>query len=297
MISFNKAILSKEIQEFIKNNSSTDVSELVLKGIPFSEELKQDIINQIEAKQRSEKKLPTWFNTKNIYYPSKLNIEQTSSEITAKHKANLLSGNTLIDLTGGFGVDSYYFSKSIKSVVYCEINKDLSQIAEHNSSVLKASNITFYSENGIDVLKKINKTFDWIYLDPSRRDDLKGKVFLLKDCLPNAPKHLDLFFSYSKNIIIKTSPLLDISSGLNELSNVKTIHCIAVNNEVKELLWILESNFNGKTTINTVNIKNEDTENFSFIFNEEKQEEANYNLPLTHLYEPNVAILKSGAFN
>ncbi|WP_282067940.1 THUMP-like domain-containing protein [Olleya namhaensis] len=297
MIKFNKAILDSDIQDFINANINSDISKLALKGIPFSEHLKQDIFTQIEAKKRCQKKLPTWFNTPNIYYPTKLNIEQTSSEITAKYKANLVSGKALIDLTGGFGVDSLYFAKTIQSVVHCDINKTLSEIVAYNASILKIKNSNFYPQNGIDVLQNITTKLDWIYVDPSRRNDIKGKVFLLKDCLPNIPEHLNFLFTKAKNVLIKTSPLLDLTSGINELQNVKSIHCVAVNNEVKELLWVLEEGFEGAITINTVNLKNNEEQEFSFLLGDENKEDPDYSHPLTYLYEPNAAILKSGAFN
>ena len=297
MIKFNKAILDSDIQDFINANINSDISKLALKGIPFSEHLKQDIFTQIEAKKRCQKKLPTWFNTPNIYYPTKLNIEQTSSEITAKYKANLVSGKALIDLTGGFGVDSLYFAKTIQSVVHCDINKTLSEIVAYNASILKIKNSSFYPQNGIEVLQNITTKLDWIYVDPSRRNDIKGKVFLLKDCLPNIPEHLNFLFTKAKNVLIKTSPLLDLTSGINELQNVKSIHCVAVNNEVKELLWVLEEGFEGAITINTVNLKNYEEQEFSFLLGDENKEDPDYSQPLTYLYEPNAAILKSGAFN
>ncbi|WP_272023537.1 THUMP-like domain-containing protein [Olleya namhaensis] len=297
MIKFNKTILDSDIQDFINANINSDISKLALKGIPFSEHLKQDIFTQIEAKKRCQKKLPTWFNTPNIYYPTKLNIEQTSSEITAKYKANLVSGEALIDLTGGFGVDSLYFAKTIQSVVHCDINKTLSEIVAYNASILKIKNSSFYPKNGIEVLQNITTKLDWIYVDPSRRNDIKGKVFLLKDCLPNIPEHLNFLFTKAKNVLIKTSPLLDLTSGINELQNVKSIHCVAVNNEVKELLWVLEEGFEGAITINTVNLKNNEEQEFSFLLGDENKEDPDYSQPLTYLYEPNAAILKSGAFN
>ena len=107
----NKTVLNTEIQYFIDSNLKSDISSLLLKGIPFEGIDSKIVIEQIEAKKRCEKKLPTWFSTKNIYYPNKLNIEQTSSEVTAKYKADLVSGKSLIDLTGGFGIDTYYFSR------------------------------------------------------------------------------------------------------------------------------------------------------------------------------------------
>ncbi|WP_417557565.1 THUMP-like domain-containing protein [Mesoflavibacter zeaxanthinifaciens] len=297
MISFNKIILNIEIQGFIKNNINSNISELILKGLPFSSEISSEIINQIEAKNRCKNKLNTWFETDNIYYPNKLNIEQTSSEITAKHKATLIKGKSLIDVTGGFGVDCFYFAKQFEIVTHCELNTDLSKIVAHNNSVFKIENINCVATNGIDYIIDNDTTYDWIYIDPSRRNDAKGKVFMLSDCLPNAPQHLDNLFKKTNNIMIKTSPLLDISLGIKELDFVKEIHCIALNNEVKELLWILEKGFDQSVKIITTNIKKDKKHNFEFYLDEEANATVNYSKPLTYLYEPNSAILKSGAFN
>ena len=225
----NTAILHSEIQAFINKNLNADITSLLLKGTNFEGIETSEIIEQIEAKKRSQKKLQSWFNGENIYFPNKLNIEQTSSEITAKHKADLMQGDRIIDLTGGFGVDCFYFSKRFKQVTHCEINRKLSEIVNHNYKQLEVENIETRLVNGIDYLKNIDTNFDWIYIDPSRRHDSKGKVFFLNDCLPNVPEHLDLLFKRSKNILIKTSPLLDFSVGIGELKHVKTIHVIAVN--------------------------------------------------------------------
>ncbi|WP_299886592.1 class I SAM-dependent methyltransferase [uncultured Lacinutrix sp.] len=292
----NNLILNTKNQEFINKNINSEITRLILKGTPDSLVDTAEIIEQIEAKKRCKKKLPTWFSAKNIYYPNKLNIEQTSSEVTAKHKATLVTGSSLIDLTGGFGVDCFYFSKSIKEVTHCEINENLSNIVAHNYKQLNVKNINCISVNGIDVLKNTNKTFDWIYIDPSRRDNIKGKVFLLSDCLPNVPKFLDAYFKYSKNVIVKTSPLLDIASGIKELKHVKAIHVVAVNNEVKELLWILEHDFINNIEIKTVNILKQSKVHFNFYLNEESLATNEFSKPLNYLYEPNAAILKAGAF-
>ena len=293
----NISILHTEIQDFIDAHLKADISSILLKGTNFEAVETNEIIEQIEAKKRSEKKLPTWFKGENIYFPNKLNIEQTSSEITARHKADLMQGDAIIDLTGGFGVDCYYFSKRFNKVTHCEINPKLSQIVNHNYKQLNVENINTQTVDGIEYLKSLNSNFDWIYIDPSRRHDSKGKVFFLNDCLPNVPAHLDLLFKRSKKIMIKTSPLLDLSVGIGELEHVKTIHVVSVNNEVKELLWVLEAGFNGNISIETCNIKKDKENVFSFILDEEKITESDYSLPLTYLYEPNSAILKSGAFH
>lgn len=293
----NPSILNTEVQDYISINLKEDISKLLLKGISFSNIDTKAIIEQIEAKRRCEKKLPTWFNTQNIYYPNKLNIEQTSSEVTAQYKANLVSGKSLIDLTGGFGVDAYYFSKQVENVTYCEINPELSDIVKHNYKTLKVSNIECVNENGIDVLKRIDQPFDWIYIDPSRRDDTKKKVFLLSDCSPNIKTFEGLFLKYAKYVMIKTSPLLDIKATLKDLISTKELHIIAVNNEVKELLWILERDCKSEFKIKTINISKSTKQVFEFNFDYEANALVHYSGPLTYLYEPNSAILKAGAFN
>ena len=292
----NKDILNTVSQIFINENINSDPTSLLFRKNPDTPVDIKLLVEQIEAKNRSEKKLPSWFNSQNIYYSNKLNIEQTSSEITAQFKSELISGTSIFDLTGGFGVDSLYFSKGFKKVIHCEINEDLSSIAKHNFEQLKSNNIKCLAVDGLNHLKTNDEHFDWIYIDPSRRHDKKGKVFFLRDCLPNVPDHLNLLFNHSKNILIKTSPLLDISAGIQELQHVKSIHVVAVKNEVKELLWILEKDYNGKIIVNTSNIKGDSTEQFEFSPNEESLIEINYSDPLTYLYEPNAAILKSGAF-
>ncbi|MGS2739914.1 class I SAM-dependent methyltransferase [Sinomicrobium sp. M5D2P17] len=269
---------------------------LLLKKSPFQDVSMQDIANQLESRKKAEKKLPLWFRTPGIYYPPKLSIEQTSSETTAAYKADLVYGKTLIDLTGGFGVDCRFFAEKFDRVIHCEMNPELSEIASHNFEVLGIKNITTVSGDGIGYLQKNAMQFDWIYADPSRRNDAKGKVFMLADCLPDIPAHLDQLFARSENILIKTSPILDITNGLQELRFVKEVHVVAVNNEVKELLWIMQKGFSGNCILKTVNITGGDEKRFDFTKDEESHAEVSYSLPLRYLYEPNAAILKSGGF-
>ncbi|NCO64708.1 MAG: class I SAM-dependent methyltransferase [Flavobacteriales bacterium] len=293
----NKAVLNKDVQEFINNHMDSDVSAMIFKGTRFPKVETKEIIEQIEAKKKCRTKLPTWFQTENIYYPNKLNIEQTSSEITASYKSKLISGASLIDLTGGFGVDCFYFSKAFKKVVHFELNPQLSALAEYNFKVLGIDTIETKNIDGIEYLINTKTHFDWIYIDPSRRHDNKGKVFFLNDCLPNVPEHLETIFNATNQVMVKTSPLLDLTMGIHELKFVKSIYIVAVNNEVKELLWILEKNHHHSPTIKTVNLTKESTITFDFVLEDEKTQEPLYSKPLAYLYEPNAAIMKAGAFN
>ncbi|KQW98987.1 class I SAM-dependent methyltransferase [Flavobacterium sp. Root420] len=292
----NSSLLSKNIQEFITKNTGAEITKLALQKNPFPEVDWILILNQIEAKTKAKDKLPTWFSTENIIYPSKISVEQTSSEKTAAYKASLISGESLIDLTGGFGVDDYYFSKGFKNVAHCEINEDLSAIVKHNFEQLQITNCDFFANDSTNVLTELNQKWDWIYIDPSRRNDAKGKVFMLRDCLPNVPELLDFYFEKTDSILIKTAPLLDISAGLSELKFVKNIHIIALENEVKELLFEIHNHYSGEITIKTANILKDKIETFEFILND-KSGFPSYNLPQKYLYEPNSAIMKSGGFD
>ena len=292
----NRSLLHPEIQKFITANIGADSSKLALQKNPFPEVNWIAILNQIAAKTKAKYKLPTFFKTENIIYPSKISVEQTSSEKTALYKSSIVSGATLIDLTGGFGVDDLYFSKVVKNVIHCEIDTELSNSVKYNFEILGIKNIQFEFGDSYTYLEKIQFKLDWIYIDPSRRNDIKGKVFMLKDCLPNVTELLTFYFTKTDNILIKTAPILDISAGLLELSNVKCIHIVAVDNEVKELIWELSKGFIENARIKTVNITNEKTEQFSFEINSNNHF-SNYSLPKKYLYEPNSAIMKSGGFD
>lgn len=289
-------ILNPAVQKYIDDHIGDDVSALALTKNPFPEAAWPEILGQIAAKSKSKTKLPTWFAAANIIFPEKISVEQTSSETTAKYKASLISGKSLIDLTGGFGVDDYYFSKKTDEVTACEINQKLSEIAQHNFEQLGAANIQCIVGDSYEIMKNLGSKFDWIYIDPSRRSDAKGKVFMLKDCQPNVPALLDYYFKFSSNILIKTAPILDISAGLSELKCVKSIHIVAVENEVKELLWEISEGYSGEIHMQSVNIVKEKEEIFDFVVKRNNDIPV-FSLPKKYLFEPNSAIMKSGGFD
>lgn len=291
----NEKLLHTEVQEYIDSNLKTDLPNLVLKGSPFEGISIQDLAEQILSKSKCASKLPSWFATKNVYYPKPVNIEQTSSEITACHKSTLVSGVSLIDLTGGFGVDTYFFSKKINQVTHCEIDKELSSIVVYNFSQMGVENIDCKNEDGISYLRNSDGHYDWIYIDPSRRNELKTKVFRLEDCLPDVTEHLDTFLEHTSNVMIKLSPFLDISSTISRLQFVKEVHIVAVKNDVKELIVIIEKGYQGPCKLKTLNIINDKKDLFEGTY--PSQALPNFSLAKKYLFEPNSAILKSGLFN
>ncbi|MDO6472213.1 class I SAM-dependent methyltransferase [Maribacter sp. 1_MG-2023] len=292
----NSKILASDVQEFINENLNTDIHKILLSKSKFPEVSSRELVEQIESKLKAKSKLPTWFATDHIYYPNKLNLSQTSSETTADYKSTLVNGNTIVDLTAGFGVDSLAFSKKMNHVIHLDKNEELSKIAHHNFKQLNAVNIECIAVDGLEFLRKTNSPFDWIYIDPSRRDKDNKKVYYLSDCEPNVVSNINLLLSKTSNLLIKTGPLLDLKSGLKELLHVKEIHIVAINNEVKEILWSIEKGYKDEPLIKTVNVKAYTTQKFYFQLSDEENALILYSGPLTYIYEPNASILKSGAF-
>ena len=284
-----------EVQAYIEEHLADSLASLAFKKSPFPDLTMSDLLTQIESKQKAKNKLSKWYKTKNIVFPAKLSIEQTSSEECAAYKAALVEGDSLIDLTGGFGIDCYYFAQRIKTVTHCEIQPELSAIVQHNYRQLQQDNIDCITGDSLIYLANSNKQFDYIYLDPARRNQSKEKVFFLRDCTPNIVEHLDLLLEHTKTILVKTAPLLDIQAGLSELKHVKAIHIVALQNEVKELLWIIEKDYVGKIELIAVNLTK--TEQQRFVIDLSDDSIATYAQPKTYLYEPNSALLKTGKFN
>ncbi|WP_316789458.1 THUMP-like domain-containing protein [Pedobacter frigoris] len=293
----NREILDTKVQQYINAHLTDDVHKIAMGKSQFKDVSSRELAEQIGAKKKSAKKLPTWFNTEQIYYPPVLSIEQTSSERTAIYKSKLCKGESLIDVTGGFGVDSFYFARAAKHVTHCEINTELSAIAAYNAGILQQPNIRFLATDGIEFLENTIETFDTIYIDPARRSDSK-KVFMLKDCTPDVVSALPMLLNKGKRLIIKTAPLLDITAGLKELQHVSEIHIVSVKNECKELIWVIDKEHIGVVKISAVTL-NEDYRSFIFDMGDEKNADENIleHNPEGYLYEPDVALLKSGAFN
>ena len=293
----NKNIFDKNVQDYISKNLSTDVFEIILKKQLFPKVTNKEIAQQISVKVKSKKKLPTYFNTPNIYFPNKVNIEQTSSEKTAEFKSKIVTGYTMIDATGGFGVDSMYFSKEFKKTIYIEENKQLFEIVKANSKELGLINIKHLNDDGIEYAKKIDTGIDLLYIDPSRRNKENKKVHFLSDCIPLINYDLIESLQNFKTILIKCSPIIDLKKTINDLRVVSEIYIVGINNEVKEVLFSLNKKCNNNIKIKCIELTNRELD-FDFCIDEIDNKQNNDNSEvLKYLYEPNSMILKSGAFS
>ncbi len=287
----NPAILDAAVQEYIDANLEANLKTLVFKSSPFKLITMPELVAQIAAKKIAVKKLPEYFNTKNIIYPPKKNLEQSSSQLTAVYKASLIQGTTAADITGGYGIDSYFVSKSFKSFDYYEHQPDLCKIAKHNFNQLNASAINVINMDGLAGIA--NKNYDWIYCDPDRRSSGK-KAFRFEDCSPDLSTDLEKIMARCNSLLVKTSPLLDITQALKTLSGVTAIHALAVKGELKELLFVVSNQVT--TTIDLFAV--DCTANKTWTVSSELGEQAQVTLsmPEKYLYIPNAAIMKLQLF-
>lgn len=285
-------------KDFIKAHESDDVRQVALRGcknpavdLPFA-------LRQIEGHQKAKYKLPEFFARPDILYPASISLEQCSSSETAHYKAALLQGRDFADLTGGFGIDTFAFAPNFEHCHYVEPQAELCELVRHNAPVLGIDNIHIHQCTMEDALPEL-PTVDCLYLDPSRRNSHGNRVVTLEECTPDLTHWKDALLHKVRHCLLaKLSPMLDIKRTLQQLPETTAIHVVAVNNECKEVLFLLEPNANShEVIVSAANIKNGGTDVFLFSTLEEQNAVPTLADELgEYLYEPNAAIMKAGGF-
>ncbi|SIS29041.1 Conserved hypothetical protein 95 [Chryseobacterium shigense] len=294
MYSVGNSIIKKEVQDYINANLTTDLHALLLKKSPFPDVSMLEIVQQIKGKQTAQKKFP-FLLKEGIIFPPQLNLEQASSEKTAEYKSQILTGNKLIDLTSGFGIDAFYLSQNFNEVTLVEQNQPLLNVVKHNWTVL-GRKATFIHQNLEDFLQANKDYFNSIYLDPARRDSNKNKVFLLEDLSPDILEIREKLLDSADQVVIKLSPLIDLKYLVSALPGIFRIEIIAVKNDVKEVVIFLSKEKKAGILVNCINLESGETV-FTFTFGEEESAQAGYSEPEKFIYIPNNSILKAGIFN
>ena len=289
--------MNLETQRFIKEHEKEDIFTIKLQ---YSKNTEVDIelaIRQITGKQKVKSKVPLFYATEDFLYPAQLSLEQASSETTACYKATICNGNTLVDLTGGFGVDCYFMSCQFNQTVYVERYEKLCGLAIHNFKILKGNNIRVVHSESEKYLLEMGHA-DWIFIDPARRSSAGKKVVLLSDCEPDIGEIYPQLLEKASRILIKLSPMMDISAAIRDLPNAYEIHIISIENECKEVLFILNQSIRNDIQVKTINFrKNKENQTFDYYLNEETTADVSMaTLVEKYLYEPNASIMKSGAF-
>ncbi|PVY43955.1 THUMP-like domain-containing protein [Pontibacter virosus] len=286
-----------EEKDFIQLHQHRNPAELMLQASRYPHLPVAELVKQIQARQKAADKLPTWVAHPDVVFPTSLSVEQTSSEATAAYKASVVEGKLLIDLTGGFGVDSFFFAKRFEEVVHVEQNSELSEIAAYNFKLLGAGNIDAVNTTAEDFLQNFTGRADVLYLDPARRGDRHEKVHLLQDCEPDVLQLLPLLFEKADAVLLKTSPMLDIELALEQLGSTAQVWVIALHNECKEVLYLLQPHAATNPARHAVNLLPDGSlQSLTFHREQEEQTSVSFADPKAYLYEPNSAILKSGAY-
>ena len=288
--------LTTETIRFIKENALADVRSLALQAKKYPSVDMAMAVVQIAGRQMAETKVPAWYRTEGLLYPKHLSMEQCSSEATATYKAGLVEGDTFTDLTGGFGIDCSFMSRKFGQANYVELQAELCELARHNFPLL-GLNIRVHNEDGVEYLKQMQPV-DCLFLDPARRDGHGGKTVAISDCEPDVSALEDLLVEKAKKVVVKLSPMLDLSLALKDLKYVSEVHIVSTDNECKELLLILQKTpIPSEISIHCINMVRADCQKYTFT----QEQERTTDCPLAaeveaYLYEPNASILKAGAY-
>jgi hypothetical protein len=288
--------MNNKTRDFIEQNLNDDIRQLALKGCRDKDVDLDAAIRQIAGRQTARRKLPSWAALDGILYPPHLNMEQCSSEQTARYKARICSSHpsskTLVDLTGGFGVDFAFMSEAFDEATYVERNSELFAISSANMKIL-APKAKCLNEDGLEVLHRLDHV-SMIFMDPARRDHHGARTYGISDCTPNVLEIKDELLQKADVVMLKLSPMLDWHKAISDLGEqyIKEVHIVSVQNECKELLIVMQQQPAEPPTVYCVN----DDSVFSYHPSSISSNHISHHSSLIYLYEPNASIMKAGCF-
>ena len=288
--------MNDKTRNFIEQNLDADIRQLALKGCRDQDVDLELAIRQIAGRQTARRKLPSWAALDGILYPPHLNMEQCSSEQTARYKAGICSSHpsskTLVDLTGGFGVDFAFMSEAFDEATYVERNSELFAISSANMKIL-APKAKCLNEDGLEVLHRLDHV-SMIFMDPARRDNHGARTYGISDCTPNVLEIKDELLQKADVVMLKLSPMLDWHKAISDLGEqyIKEVHIVSVQNECKELLIVMQQQPAEPPTVYCVN----DDSVFSYHPSSISSNHISHHSSLIYLYEPNASIMKAGCF-
>lgn len=298
--------LNEDTLRFIRLHAADDVRALALQARKYPSVDMPAAITQIAGRQTIREKVPAWAHTEGILYPAHLPIEQCSSEATARYKATVIAAasgspcHSFTDLTGGFGIDCAFLSARFSRATYVERQETLCRLASHNFPLLNLHHISVCHDDSLHHLQQMQPA-DWIFIDPARRDGHGGKTVAIGDCEPDVSALEELLLEKAQHVLIKLSPMLDLTLALHDLKHVQEAHIVSVGNECKELLLVLgrgSSLSADEIPVRCINLTSAQTpQSLSFTRRQERESACPCTASLkAYLYEPNASILKAGAF-
>ena len=292
--------MTPALMAFIQAHLSDDPDRLLLSASRYPEIDMPFVVAQITARRQIKEKLPTWYQQEQLLFPAKIAAEQCSSEQTALYKQQLVTEeDTLCDLTGGLGIDSYYFSRRVKQVYYIERFPSYCEVARANMATLGARHVAVLEGDSTQWLDQL-PAIDVFYVDPARRGEGNKRMFALSDCEPDLTQLLPRLLAKAPRVIAKLSPMADLRQTLALLPTTQEIHILSVKNECKELLFVIgREPRESAVPIHCVHLTKQAASDECFVCSLEAEQQAASHLATTlrrYLYEPNASVLKAGAF-
>lgn len=315
---------TEQTADFVAAHRTEDVRQLALKAkrvegldLPLA-------LDQIAGWQIACKKLPQWASCEGIIYPPHISMEQCSSQFTAQYKSEiaqtlltpavtvrarmsdspesdtLVARSSMVDLTGGFGVDFSYLARGFSQATYVERQRHLCDLAEHNMAALGLDQARIVCGDGVEYLRQMDPV-DFIYLDPARRDEHGSRTYAIEDCTPNVLELRDLLLAKSQCTLVKLSPMLDWRKAVADFDGtVREVHIVATGNECKELLLVLSQQVHEEPSAPRVFCVNDNQRiDYDSAAYTQGLRIGGKPLPETknYLYEPNASIMKAGCFD
>ncbi len=299
--------IDPEMRRFISANINSDPNALRLKYLKagtlgFDAE---QAITQIECRQKCKSKLARLLAHEDFLFPSTLAAEQSTGELLAEYHASLVSeGCTLLDMTGGLGIDDIFLSRRAARVRACELKEATVEVARHNAKVLGIKNLEILSCDSLEHLRQCAESYDTIFVDPARRMAHNRRAYAFSDCTPDIVANYELIRSKANSLIVKASPMLDIAAVRKQLPDVSEIQILSVKNECKEIVCVCRfGGERGPVMVKALNFESdtEEPQLLEFVYGEEMPCE-NYLTDVAELseggyiYEPNASIMKSGGY-
>ena len=288
--------MNKATKDFIREHAYADVRQLALQAKKNPEVDLTYALEQIAGRQKAKMKLPSWAKIDGMVYPPHISMEQCSSELTAKYKAEIVPcGNYFVDLTGGFGVDFSFIAKTFKHAVYVECQDHLCAIASKNFRLLGLDNSEVVNADGIEHLHQMDHA-DLVFIDPARRDDHGGRTYGIADCTPNVLEVMDELMQKTDMLLLKLSPMLDWRKAVRDLGGASEVHIVSVDNECKELLIMVRHDVQQIKVVCVNLLSNGERDVFEFDDTESTPMHQKISSK-TYLFEPNASIMKAGCFD
>ncbi len=293
-------INTEEYKNYIARHINDDANRLRLQktaNMPFDVSF---AILQIECRRKMTHKLPSLSDK--IVYPTGLSTEQCTSERLAEFHASLFNNcESVVDFTCGLGIDSYFIATQASRLTSIELDPAIANVAQHNFKSLGAQNITVINTDAETFAQNSTEKFTAGFIDPARRSksDKNKRLYGISDCSPNLGKIIRQMHDKLQFLIVKASPMVDITQTLHEYANISDVWVLSLKNECKELLFKIDFSdaTNMRPIIHTLDFESDTTHEFS---THQFSAPATGTTPIKpgdFLYAPNASILKAGIFN